>query len=212
MNMTEINHSRLVAAISKFDALNTLDPHFEQVDGGFVPKELLYAQRMSAMLGRYVPASSEVLQLAARCQHIQRWMIERSSYPMTKAGYYQWRNALKVFHAQTAQTVLRDLGYDEAVVARVGVLVAKAHASEDVEAQILEDVVVFVFLESYLEQFVADHADYDAAKFADILNKTLRKVSQQGRREIFSLISLPPALSDLVRSVLDQRATATTSA
>jgi hypothetical protein len=80
----------------------------------------------------------------------------------------------------------------------------KALPSGDTEAQILEDVIVLVFLESYLEQFVASHADYDAAKFADILHKTLRKTSANARSAAQTMIVLPAALRPMVVSLLLQ--------
>lgn len=195
---------RFNQAIASFDALNRQDPSLENAEGKTYPKELLYSERMSAMLKRYVPEASEALQLAARCQHIQRWKIARASYPMTKAGYYQWRTELKSFHADIARQVLADAGYDDATVARVCALVKKALPADDAEAQILEDVVVLVFLESYLEQFVASHADYDAAKFADILNKTLRKTSAKARGAAQTMITLPAGLRPLLVSLLKQ--------
>ena len=195
---------RFNQAIAGFDALNRQDPSVEDAEGKTYPKELLYSERMSDMLKRYVPEASEVLQLAARCQHVQRWKIARASYPMTKAGYYQWRTELKSFHADIARQVLADAGYDDATVARVCALVKKALPADDAEAQILEDVVVLVFLESYLEQFVASHADYDAAKFADILNKTLRKTSAKARSAAQTMITLPAGLRPLLASLLKQ--------
>ena len=195
---------RFERAIASFDALNRQDPSMEDAEGKAYPKEFLYSERMSAMLKRYAPDASEALQLAARCQHIQRWKIARASYPMTKAGYYQWRTELKSFHADIARQVLVDVGYEEATVERVCALVRKALPTVDAEAQILEDVVVLVFLESYLEQFVASHADYDAAKFADILNKTLRKTSAKARSAAQTMITLPTDLRSLVVSLLIQ--------
>lgn len=199
-----LDAARFGQAIASFDALNRQDPSLEDAEGKTYPKELLYSERMSAMLRRYAPEASEALQLAARCQHIQRWKIARASYPMTKAGYYQWRTELKSFHADIARQVLADAGYDDATVARVCALVKKALPADDAEAQILEDVVVLVFLESYLEQFVASHADYDAAKFADILNKTLRKTSAKARSAAQTMITLPAGLRPLLASLLKQ--------
>ncbi len=199
-----LDAARFGQAIASFDALNRQDPSLEDAEGKTYPKELLYSERMSAMLRRYAPEASEALQLAARCQHIQRWKIARASYPMTKAGYYQWRTELKSFHADIARQVLADAGYDDATVAHVCALVKKALPADDAEAQILEDVVVLVFLESYLEQFVASHADYDAAKFADILNKTLRKTSAKARSAAQTMITLPAGLRPLLASLLKQ--------
>ena len=57
-----------------------------------------------------LPKASEPLRLAARCQHLCRWMIPRDSYPMTRAGYLKWREDLKHFHAEKAGAILRELG------------------------------------------------------------------------------------------------------
>jgi len=200
-----VDQARFDQAIASFDALNKQDPNLEVSAGNKYPKELLYAQRMSAMLKRYASAASEELQLAARCQHIQRWKIARTSYPMTKAGYYQWRNELKSLHADIAQTVLREAGYDDVAISRVCSLVRKAAPLNDSEAQTLEDVVVLVFLESYLEQFVAAHSDYDEAKFIDILNKTLRKMSTKARAAALTMIDLPSGLVPLIKSLVEQK-------
>ncbi|HSM97848.1 MAG TPA: DUF4202 family protein, partial [Gallionella sp.] len=70
------------AAIAAFDRANAEDPNREMSDGREYPKELLYAQRMSEMQERYAPEASEAVKLAVRAQHIQRWKIPRSSYPM----------------------------------------------------------------------------------------------------------------------------------
>lgn len=199
-----MNTERFQQTIAAFDVLNAQDSSHEVFDGQARPKELLYAERMSAMLKRYAPDASEALQLAARCQHIQRWKIPRNSYPMTKAGYHQWRNALKELHANIAREVLTHAGYDEASVARVCALVQKALSPVDTEAQTLEDVVVLVFLESYLQVFVASHSDYDKAKFADILHKTLRKTSLHARSAVKQMITLPPGLQPLIMAAVDR--------
>lgn len=198
------NQARFDQAIASFDALNKQDPNLEISAGREHPKELLYAHRMSAMLSRYASDASEALQLAARCQHIQRWKIARASYPMTKAGYHQWRNELKFFHAKIAQAVLREVGYDEHTIRRVCSLVRKEVPLTDDEAQTLEDIVVLVFLESYLEQFVTTHSDYDEAKFIDILNKTLRKMSIKARTATLTMIDLPSGLEQMVKRLVNQ--------
>ena len=127
------------------------------------------------MLARIDPDASEALRLAARCQHIERWKIPRAEYPMTRAGYQQWRTRLRDFHADRAGAILRDAGYDDATIGRVRALIRKEALKSDAEAQALEDVVALVFLESYLEDFVATHAGYDEAKFVDILRKTAQE-------------------------------------
>ena len=190
-------------AIARFDAANAQDPNAEIVDGLARPKELVYAERMTAMLARFAPAASEVLQLATRCQHIERWKIPRTDFAPDRIGYLQWRKKLNKFHAQVAGDILRDVGYDEATIERVGALLKKEALKLDADAQALEDVVALVFLESYLAGFVAAHAEYEPARFADILAKTAKKMSPRGRAAALTLIALPPALAPAVRSAMD---------
>jgi hypothetical protein len=157
---------------------------------------------MSAMLERYAPHASEAVRLAARCQHIRRWEIPRAAYPMTRQGYKEWRTRLMRFHADLAGAILREVGYDEAMVARVQSLVRKEGLKVNPETQLLEDVIALVFLESYLGDFVARHGDYDEAKFIDILRKTWQKMSAQGRAAALRLITLPPELAAVVRKAV----------
>ena len=196
--MTTHATERFDAAIAQFDAANAEDPNREAVDDGVRPKELVYADRMTAMLARFLPNASEALRLAARCQHIERWKIPRTEYPMTRAGYQQWRTRLRDFHADRAGAILRETGYDDATIGRVRALIRKESLKTDAEAQALEDVVALVFLESYLGDFVAAHADFDEAKLADILRKTARKMSERGRAAALRDIAPPPAMRPVI--------------
>ena len=195
--------NRFDYAIARFDAANAEDLNEEIVDGRARPKELVYAERMTAMLARFAPDASEVLRLAARCQHIQRWKIPRGDYAMDRIGYLQWRKRLNKFHAQVAGAILSAAGYGEATIARVDALLKKEALKSDPDAQALEDVVALVFLESYLAGFVAAHAQYDPDKFADILVKTAKKMSPRGRAAAISLIGLPRDLAPAVRAAID---------
>lgn len=197
------DQARFDRAIARFDAAHAEDPNQETAEGKEYPKELLYANRMSAMLSRFMADASEALQLAAHCQHIQRWKLSRASYPMTRPGYFQWRARLKDLHAEVASTILRDVGYDDEMIARVCSLLRKEQLQQDAEVQALEDVIVLVFLESYLEEFVQSHSDYDEAKFIDILRKTLKKTSPQGREAALSIIKLPPALLPVIQKAME---------
>jgi hypothetical protein len=200
--MTRPRDARFVAAIAGFDAANAEDPSFDTVDGARRPKALVYAERMTAMLARFVPDASEALALAARCQHIERWKIPRNDYPMTRAGYQGWRVRLRDFHADRAAAILRDAGYDDATIARVRALIRKERMKSDPEAQALEDVVALVFLESYLADFVATHAHYDETKLVDILQKTGRKMSARGRAAALADIAPHAALWPVIRKAL----------
>jgi len=193
---------RFARAIARIDAANAEDPNRELGDDGERPKELLYAERMTAMLERFAPGASEPLRLAARCQHIRRWKIPRADYPLTRAGYLQWRTKLRDFHADLVAPMLREAGYEEAPIARVRSLIRKERLKSDPEAQTLEDVVALVFVAHYLDRFVAAHRDYDEAKLVDILKKTARKMSARGREAAVTLIAPPPALVPILRKAL----------
>jgi hypothetical protein len=193
---------RFERAIERFDAANAEDPNSGSVAGQARPKELLYAERLTAMLGRFAPEASEALRLAARCQHIQRWKIPRSDYPMTRVGYHQWRARLRDFHADFAASILSAVGYDDTMTGRVRSLIRKEGLKVDPEAQALEDVVALVFFESYLDEFVDRHGDYDETKFSDILSRTAKKMSARGREAALTMITLPAALEPVVRNAM----------
>ena len=193
---------RFERAIERFDAANAEDPNSGSVAGQARPKELLYAERLTAMLGRFAPEASEALRLAARCQHIQRWKIPRSDYPMTRAGYHQWRARLRDFHADFAASILSAVGYDDTMTGRVRSLIRKEGLKVDPEAQALEDVVALVFFESYLDEFVDRHGDYDETKFTDILSRTAKKMSARGREAALTMITLPATLEPVVRNAM----------
>ena len=183
------DRSRLQAAINRFDAANSRDPNRTAVDGREEAAALLYARRMTEWLGRLSPEASEALRLAARCQHLCRWMIPRDAYPMTRAGYHQWRTALARFHADRAGEILGEVGYDAATVARVQSLVRKEGLKSDPETQTLEDVACLVFLENYFADFAARH---DEQKVVGILSKTWRKMSPRGHDAALGLVAALP--------------------
>ncbi|MFV1923048.1 MAG: DUF4202 domain-containing protein [Methylotenera sp.] len=189
---------RFNKTIADFDALNALDPNKVIVNGIQKPKELVYAQRMTEMLERYAPKSSESLKLATRAQHIKRWVIPRNDYPMTKSGYLQWRGKLKNFHAETATAILKDNGYDEETIEKVSVLLKKEHLRSNPDTQTLEDVIILAFLEHDLEAFVENYSDYPEEKFLTILRKSYLKMSDQGRAAALSLIKIPEHLLPVV--------------
>ena len=195
--MTDRN-SRFDAAIAAFDRSNGEDPNRVVHDGKDWPKELLYARRMTACLAWFAPDASDALKLAARAQHIRRWVMPRGDYPMGRAGYLEWRAELKRLHARLAGTVLAEVGYDAAEVARVQSLLRKERLKRDAEAQCLEDIACLVFLETGLADFAAGHDD---DKIVDILRKTWRKMSAKGRAAALTL-ELPPTAGRLVERAI----------
>jgi hypothetical protein len=180
------NTGRFERAIERIDAANALDPN---------GKELIYSRRMSEWLARIEPGASEALRLAVRAQHIRRWTIPRSDYPMDRIGYLKWRTTLYRFHAAGVGRILSEVGYDPETIERVGSLVRKEEIKRDPEAQTLEDVICLVFLENYFAEFAAAH---DEEKVINILRRTWKKMSERGR-EMAKGLEIPAAAGELVK-------------
>jgi hypothetical protein len=178
--MATLVNERLEKAFTTFDAYNANDRHQEEFKGQTFPKELLYAQRMTERLNRFAPDAPEYLHLAARCQHIGRWEIPRSSYPMDRKGYLQWRNVLKSHHAKIAEQILLSCRYEPGTIEKVKALLLKKELYTNADTQLLEDIICLVFIEFYLEEFAAKHDD---EKVIDILRKTLKKMSPKAIEE-----------------------------
>lgn len=188
--------TRFDQAIQLFDEYNQKDPKKTSFDGNQVPENLLYGQRMTVKLSEFSPSASEHLQLAARCQHIGRWEIPRSSYPMDRKGYLKWRSQLKLHHANIASEILDPLGYDESTVSKVKDLLMKKQLKQNPETQTLEDVICLVFLEFYFDDFSLGH---DEEKVVSILKKTIAKMSKEG---IAAALNLP--LSDRTKDFISK--------
>lgn len=182
--MTKLS-PRFREAIDRFDAANVADPNTEVCEGNEFPKELLYAQRMTAWLNKYQPDASEALQLAARAQHICRWKIPRNEYPLGRVGYNKWRSTLAKMHGDIAAEIMQQVGYDEAMCERVKALLLKDRmALADHDGQTLEDVICLVFLEFY---FVPFAPQYSELKLSGIVRKTWRKMSLRGRQTALTI-------------------------
>jgi hypothetical protein len=153
-------------------------------DGVSRPREWLYAQRLTKWVLQLCPGASEELRLAARCQHLCRWEIPRQSYPMTRAGYLQWRSTLKTFHAQKAGDILREAGYPDEVVRRVQDLNLKKNYPDDPESRVLEDALCLVFLEFQLADLAGRTAE---DKTVNALKKSWQKMTEAGRAEALKL-------------------------
>jgi hypothetical protein len=186
---------RFDKAIALFDAANAQDPNRDEGQ----PKELLYAQRMTDMINRFAPEASEVAQLAVRAQHIRRWTVPRSNYPMTKEGYYAWRTGLYKFHADTAGELMQQAGYDDETIEKVKMAVGKRQLKVNPDTQLLEDVTDLVFIEHYMLGFAGQKPDYSEEKWLDIIRKTWKKMSD--RAHSFATtggIKLPEPLLPLI--------------
>ena len=172
------NPERFEDALRFIDEANSQDPNTEHFEGEDYPKELLYSMRMTKWLEAIDPQASEALRLAVRSQHIRRWEIPRSVYPLDRKGYHQWRIRLYDYHGEKAAEILKKVGYDEETIARVRMLLKKKGLKSNPETQTLEDVACLVFLESYFWDFSRLH---DEEKIIGILRKTWAKMSPRGQ-------------------------------
>jgi hypothetical protein len=195
--------SQFDQAMALIDAANAKDPNLEQDGGQERPKELLYSERMSEMLGRFEPEASELARLAVRAQHIERWQSPRDAWPANRQGYLEWRSNLYKFHAQRLEAILSQVGYEATFIEEAKKAVGKRGLKVNASTQLVEDIADLVFLEYYLEPFAAKHS-YDEAKWCDILQKTWRKMSPKARDFALSgAVKLPGPLVPLIEKALD---------
>lgn len=186
--------NRFETVIRLIDEANAADPTTVMVRGEPRPAELLYGQRMSARLAVFCPAASEHLRIAARAQHLERWRLPRSAYPMGRSGYFRWRNEQKKRHGARVSELMALAEYDREDCARVESLVRKEQLKRDREAQTLEDTACLVFMEHYMAGFAATK---DAADMIGIIAKTWRKMSDAGHTAALAM-TFPPELAALV--------------
>lgn len=198
--MNQNQHDR---AIELIDLANAKDSNKEIHDGKECPKELLYSYRMSDMLQRYRPDANDVVKLAIRAQHIERWKSPRSSYPIGRNRYLKWRTDLYNFHADTIAKLLVQAGYTENFINRVRHAVGKKSLKINPNTQLLEDVANLVFIEHYFMDFTTKHAEYDKEKWLNIIRKIWKKMS--GSAQQFSLsgsITLPESLIPIINEAI----------
>lgn len=186
--------ARFQQAIQAFDDLNEQDPNL--VDGA--PKELRDALAMSRWVDTMYPNAGEAVHLAARCQHLCRWEKPRSGSPEGRAGYLKWRADLKQFHADKSAEVLRQVGYDDAMVDAVTTINLKQGLKSNTDVQIIEDALCLVFLELQFESYIDQWED---EKIIRILKKTWGKMSEVGHEAALKLPLSEKALS-LVQAAL----------
>jgi hypothetical protein len=197
--MSEIQSS-YESARALIDIANSADPNQVTADGKQWPKELLYSERMSDMLERYNAEADDVMKLAIRAQHIERWKSPRKDYPEGRIGYLKWRKDLYKIQANTAAELMRQAGFDEAEVERAWKAVAKKNIKGNADTQLLEDVTDLVFLEHYMLEFVGKHPDYSEEKWIEIIQKTWNKMSPAAQQFALSgAVSLPQSLLPLIQ-------------
>lgn len=180
------------------DGAHSADPN-RAPDGR--PAEFVYADQMEAWVQRVVPAAGPLLRLAARCQHLERWSVPRAAFPMDRPGYLAWRRSLYGKQAERARELLLSGGITPAEAEDAATWVAKKGLRTNPGTQALEDAAVLVFLDSEIQAFAAQHAEYSREKFVEILRKTWRKMSARAQ-EIALGLELPGPVASLVREAV----------
>lgn len=166
-----------IKAFEQIDLAHAQDPNKTTINGQEVPYELHYATKCTHYLTLHDPNASELLRLAVRAQHLRRWEVARSSYPMGRPGYFAWRTAQKNKQAEHVHEICMQSGYSAEDAERVASLVRKENMRSDAECQVLEDVACLVFLDDQFEEFEKGH---DEEKIVRILQKTWAKMSPRG--------------------------------
>ena len=159
-------------AFALIDAENADDPH---------GKELDHAERAVQWIRVLRPDAPDELLLAARGHHVRRWEIPRGDEPDGRPGYLRWKRRLQQHHAEILGRVLAGSGFD---VARVQSIVKKERLKTDPDVQSLEDALALVFLETQLNEL---GEKLDDEHMVDVLAKTLRKMTPEGRAAAGSL-------------------------
>ena len=180
------------------DSAHTADP-VRTPDGRAA--ELVYADRVETWVVKLIADAAPILRLAARCQHLERWLTPRATFPEGKVGYLTWRRSLYVKQAERARELLVTAGISAEEANEAATWVSKTGLKTNSGTQALEDAAVLVFLENEIGAFAAQHADYPREKFIDILKKTWRKLSPAGQQAALGL-DLPPPIAALVREAL----------
>jgi hypothetical protein len=169
---------RFERAVAAIDAANAADPHTIVIAGAVRPKEQAHAELMTEWVRRLDPGADEAQLLAARAHHLRRWELPRADFPEGRAGYLRWRAAQKKRHADAVGSILRDVGYDDATVDRVGRIVRKEGLGSDPAVQVHEDALCVVFLATQLTE-LADRLD-DDGRIVEVIRKTAGKMSAEG--------------------------------
>lgn len=185
--------TQLETAFTAIDQANSADPTTEHG----TPAALLYGHRMTDEQQRLFPNASEVLQIACRGQHIERWKLPRSDYPMDRAGYLQWRQEQGHRHARRISQIMEEAGYSGEDIDRARKMLNKQGIKRDPEVQALEDVVCFTFIRWYLGDFMAEQPD---EKMPRIIELTARKMSAEGRAKALKEFQMPDAFAQYFRT------------
>ena len=191
--------STVEKTLAAIDALHAQDPQTTTLPNGDAqPKELAYAQRMSRWLERLQETPSELLRIAVRAQHLQRWQLPRSDYPEGRIGYLTWRRDQSAQAGDTTAAIMEEAGYSQEEAKRVASMIRKQGLGRDSDVQALEDCACLVFLENYFADF-SRKVEHD--HMVRIVQKTWGKMSPQAHTLALAL-PMNNACSALVKEAL----------
>lgn len=197
------NH-RLNQTLQAIDQANLADPNLDLFEGKQQPKEFIYSQHMTAWLFKLEVNPSELMQIACRAQHLERWKMPRASYPEGRKDYYAWRIACGQMHGRRAAEIMGECGYAPEDCQKVESIITKKELRTDTDTQLLEDVACMVFLARYFSDFYDEKHDYDQEKWLRIVGRTWNKMSERGQNAALELAhQLPEHLQDLMKEAIN---------
>ena len=182
----------------QIDAAHAADP--ERLPDGSAA-ELIYANRLEEWVQKLVPDASEILRLAARCQHLERWKTPRSSFPQDRTGYLLWRKSLYKTQADRAKSIFLETGISHTEANEAYAWISKTGLKTNSGTQALEDAAVLVFLEHEITGFAASHPDYTREKFIGILRKSWNKITPAAQAFAVQL-PFPPTIASLIHEAV----------
>ena len=185
--MRSLSDPPFARAVEAIDVANAADPRA-------TPLALTEGRLAHEWVLRLAPDAGWSLQLAARAHHLGRWLIARSDFPEGRAGYLRWRTALRKRQSELVGAELLAIGVDEVGVARVQALVRKEGLGADPEAQVLEDAICLVFLQTQADTLAAR---LDDDRMLNAVRKTLAKMSAPGKA-----LAAEVPMSDAARTLL----------
>ncbi|MDS9467020.1 DUF4202 domain-containing protein [Paracoccus sp. MBLB3053] len=185
--------TRLQTAFDAIDKANSADPTLT----GDQPEALLYGQRMTAEQETLYPDASEPLRISCRGQHVERWKLPRSEFPMDRPGYLAWRTEQGRRHAARVAGIMREAGYSDDEIAQAEKMLTKQGIKRDADVQAMEDVACFTFIRWYLGPF-ADGRDPD--ELQRIVEKTARKMSESARAKALTEFAIPEPFAAAFRA------------
>jgi len=118
-------NSAFEKTIQELDALHAGDSRHIEQDGESTPRELWHAQQMSAWLERLKDSPNELLRIAVRGQHLQRWQVSRDEYEEGRQGYLHWRRDQGKRAGETTAARMRQAGYADDDAERVARMIRK---------------------------------------------------------------------------------------